>query len=231
MDSKKPCWHLSNSTLTQQANLRDIRKKIVNSCCLAEQASAGDIQAVLPDEDIGSITLCQDSDEDLSNSIIDTSLISNNDNATIAPDTIGDDDNSNFGRPYVPFSVEEVSLVKTLSVWSNHNVRVIGRASPANNADYNLWSLVSIGEEGGPFSIFVDMKLVNFPSPDCLIQVFGELQILKNNPTPIILAKFFRDFSSVDIFYHSKAVEELKKYIPHFIDRRNSQPRILDDSV
>lgn len=228
MDSEKPCWHLSNPTLSQQANLRDIRKKIVNSCCLADQTSVSDIQTVLQDQDIASITLCHDSDEELSNSIINTSLMSDDENPTIATGTIND--NCNFGRPYVPFSVEEVSLVRTLSLWSNHNVRVIGRASPSKDADFNLWSLVSIGEEGGPFSICVDMRLVNFPSADAPIQVFGEIQMLKNNSAPMILAKFFRDFSSVDVFYHNKAVEELKKYIPHFIERRNSQTRMLDDS-
>lgn len=234
MDSEeqKPCWHLTNPTLSQQANLREIRKKIVDSCCRADQTSASDIQAVVQDEDVGSMTLCHDSDEELSNSIVNASLMSVDDDAPTSVETINrkEIDYSNFGRPYVPFSVEEVSLVRTLSMWSNHNVRVVGVASPVNNLNYNLWSLVSIGEEGGPFSIIVDMRLVSFPSKDCPIQVFGEIQMSEKNPSPMILAKFFRDFSSVDIFYYNKAVEELKKYIPHFVDKGNSQMRILDDS-
>ncbi|XP_034240860.1 uncharacterized protein LOC117645064 isoform X1 [Thrips palmi] len=229
MDPEKPCWHRSDPTFSQKVTLRKESEKVVKSCCLVDQTSVGDIQAVVQNEDIASVTLCHDSDEELLNSMIDNSCISNDGSAPETIDNV-DDDYSNSSRPYVPFSIEEVSLVKTLSVWSNRNVRVIGTASPIENVDYNMWKLVSIGEEGGPFSISVDLRLVNFPSANCPIQIFGELQMLKNNTTPVILAKFFRDFSSVDIFYHNKSVEELKKYIPHFIDRRNSQTRMLDDS-
>ncbi|KAJ1527910.1 hypothetical protein ONE63_007845 [Megalurothrips usitatus] len=121
-------------------------------------------------------------------------------------------------RPHVPCSVEEISLITNLDCWSNCNVRVIGNVSPTPHSTY--WTLVSIGEEGGPFSVSVDLGLIDkYPSPGLQVQVFGEIRMSDSNP--VIQAKFFRDFSSVDIFFYNKGLEVVKKHAPHFVGRKN----------
>lgn len=207
--------NLGISPIMKPRNSIDPVKKSPN---LVDETTSEDFTCVLHDNDI---TICpseEDSDyfEEIGATSPNTS-ITNNGSSQFSETEV-------HSRPYVPFSTEEVSLVKSLDCWSNCNVRVIGSMSPTR-INCNLWSLESVGEEGGPFCILVDIKLLMAVPPiDSPVQVFGEIQMMLNSvkPRPFILAKFYRDFSSVDLSYYCKALEELKKYVPHFIKKRKT---------
>ncbi|KAJ1532343.1 hypothetical protein ONE63_000947 [Megalurothrips usitatus] len=209
--------HPTSPTLSQCSPLCEVGGQDLTYCHAGEDATT-DFKSLL-DDDIVSQSQISNNDNsfdfDLGSSIVDTSINScSSRDSGVQP----------VNRPFVPSSVEEISLVASLDRWSNCNVRVIGKVSPIANSDY--WTLVSIGEEGGPFSVAVDMGLISrYPSPDLQVQVFGEIHMCESNP--VIQAKFFRDFSSVDIFFYNKGLEVVKKYAPHFIgEKRRVQPSV-----
>ncbi|KAK3930799.1 GTPase Era [Frankliniella fusca] len=209
---QSPCLQHCREQLLQCDALCNIRKSIVASCQKAEEATIDDFKALLDDGEIFNLTELEGSNCDyhvFTDSILNSTTASNESETGNTIQAVN--------KPFVPFSVEEVSLVRTLACWSNHNVRVIGKISPSLNGFTNIWLLSSIGEEGGPFTIKVDLKLLKeFPADNSSVQVFGEMQF-SSDSSPLILAKFFRDFSSVDLFYFNKGLEEVKKFVPHFI--------------
>lgn len=211
--TKSPCPHHSSTRFSQCASFRSIRKSILDSCQKAEEANIDDFKALLDDGEIFDMTRLESNNygyDALADSILNSTTASNDSDSNNAVQAL-------LNKPFVPFSVEELSLVKSLTCWSNHNIRVIGRISPTADSFSNLWLLSSIGEEGGPFSIEINFKLVNeFPVVHSTIQVFGEIQF-SSDSRPVILAKFYRDLSLVDLFYFNKGLEEVKKFVPHFV--------------
>lgn len=207
------CNRHDDPILSQCTAFREVRNPIVNSCSNVKDVTIDEFESVLKDSDVSRLKQLEESNDVLATSFVESSFHS---------DSTDDENNfSSTNSPHVPFSVEEVSLVKSLACWSNRNVRVIGTVSPPSNPESTIWSLNSIGEEGGPFSVAVDMKLLNpFPQAYSQVQIFGEVQVV-NKSDPLILAKLFRDFSAVDIYHYQKVTEKLHEFVPHFINSKS----------
>ena len=111
-------------------------------------------------------------------------------------------------RPFVPVSLEELSKVKSLKDWTNRNVRVVGMVVVPSH-------LMSMFEDGGPYSIELDMSLLATPllcsRP---VQVFGELNVTLG--ITCVKVYFSREMDG-DIQSYQKMLELQKKYIPHIL--------------
>lgn len=114
-----------------------------------------------------------------------------------------------LSKPYVPMAIEELSEVTRLKHWANVKVRVLGRVLLPSK-------LVSVFEQGGPYSIALDLHLLDmYPQHNTNIQVYGE--VVLRLATPQIKVFFFRKLDGLDVESYLKAIELQKKYIPHFI--------------
>lgn len=112
-------------------------------------------------------------------------------------------------KPYVPMAIEELSKVTSLKHWANVKVRVVGRVILPS-------TLVSVVEQGGPYSIALDLQLLEvYPQDDTKIQLYGEVEVCL--ATPQIKVFFFRKLDGLDVESYHKSIELQKKYIPHFI--------------
>jgi hypothetical protein len=114
-----------------------------------------------------------------------------------------------LSKPYVPMTIEELSQVTSLKHWANVKVRVVGRVILPS-------TLISVFEQGGPYSITLDMHLLDvYPQDNTNSQLYGEVELCFG--TPQIKVFFFRKLDGLDIESYHKAIELQKKYIPHFI--------------
>jgi hypothetical protein len=114
-----------------------------------------------------------------------------------------------LSKPYVPMFIEELSKVTSLKHWANVKVRVVGRVRLPS-------TLVSVFERGGPYSIALDLHLLDvYPQHNTNIQVYGEVEIC--SAVPEIRVFFFRKLDGLDVESYNRAVQLQKKYIPHFI--------------
>lgn len=106
-------------------------------------------------------------------------------------------------------TIEELSQVTSLKHWANVKVRVVGRVILPS-------TLISVFEQGGPYSITLDMHLLDvYPQDNTNSQLYGEVELCFG--TPQIKVFFFRKLDGLDIESYHKAIELQKKYIPHFI--------------
>jgi hypothetical protein len=106
-------------------------------------------------------------------------------------------------------AIEELSKVTSLNHWANVKVRVVGRVILPS-------TLVSVFEQGGPYSIALDLHLLGvYPQHNTNIQVYGEVELCL--ATPQITVFFFRKLDGLDVESYHKAIDLQKKYIPHFI--------------
>lgn len=112
-------------------------------------------------------------------------------------------------KPYVPVAIEEISKVTSLKHWANVKVRVVGRVILPS-------TLISVFEQGGPYSIALDLHLLEvYPQDNTDIQLYGEVELCFAKPQ--IRVFFFRKLDGLDVESYHKAIELQKKYIPHFI--------------
>ena len=117
--------------------------------------------------------------------------------------------------PYLQFSVEEASSITCLTHWSNLKARLVGRLSqfdPLTGAG----RLEALGE-GTVTSIALSFALVldaviDWLTEGILVQVFGELQVLKGKPLVCVhLASGCRGLDA-SAYYH--AVCRIQSFLP-----------------
>ncbi|XP_043245811.1 uncharacterized protein LOC122393654 [Amphibalanus amphitrite] len=117
----------------------------------------------------------------------------------------------NDSAAHVRTSLEELSCVVTTTGWPSLRLRALGWLrgyQVATNSGY----LESVGEPLGPHTVPVDLRLVDSPPANKLVEVFGELQIVDGRPC--ILAKFFSEADGVDATLYHRATQKLADRYP-----------------
>ena len=117
--------------------------------------------------------------------------------------------------PYLQFSVEEASSITCLTHWSNLKARLVGRLlqfDPLTGAG----RLEAVGEGtvtsiGLSFALVLD-AVIDWLTEGILVQVFGELQVLKGKPlVRVHLASLCR---GLDCEAYYRAVCRIQSFLP-----------------
>ena len=117
--------------------------------------------------------------------------------------------------PYLQFSVEEASSITCLTHWSNLKARLVGRLSqfdPLTGAG----RLEALGE-GTVTSIALSFALVldaviDWLTEGILVQVFGELQVLKGKP--LVCVHLASGCRGLDASAYYRAVCRIQSFLP-----------------
>jgi len=117
--------------------------------------------------------------------------------------------------PYLQFSVEEASSITCLTHWSNLKARLVGRLSqfdPLTGAG----RLEAVGE-GTVTSIALSFALVldaliDWLTEGILVQVFGELQVLKGKP--LVCVHLASGCRGLDASAYYRAVCRIQSFLP-----------------
>ena len=117
--------------------------------------------------------------------------------------------------PYLQFSVEEASSITCLTHWSNLKARLVGRLlqfDPLTGSG----RLEAVGEGtvtsiGLSFALVLD-AVIDWLTEGILVQVFGELQVLKGKPlVRVHLASLCR---GLDTAAYYRAVCRIQSFLP-----------------
>ena len=121
-------------------------------------------------------------------------------------------------NPYIPYELDELTVLKSVKNWTNTRVRVFGKVGEsihqAPGSALELRYLHSVGEEK-PSNIVVNFSLIseilnrNFDEGS-VVQILGDLQIFDTiiggiRYSFVVNAHIIRDFSKVDPTLYHKA--------------------------
>ena len=101
--------------------------------------------------------------------------------------------------PHVMHSVEELSVVRDLANWSNHNVQFIGKLFLGIDGVYMCEGI----EKNSSAKIGVDFTLTaQIPPRNVVVRIWGEIELQHNLTAaiPIVKAKVCNFFSSKTYF-------------------------------
>lgn len=121
--------------------------------------------------------------------------------------------------PFCFFSIEELSLVKSLKNWNNVKVCPVGTVD-YNTFDMNECYLNSLGESGS-WKILLNVSSLEVnPAPHTTLQVYGMLSIQEENP--IINVFFVRNLRTADLSLFVESNRLMQKYVPRSIHVRKN---------
>uniref|UniRef100_A0A1B6I8M4 Uncharacterized protein n=1 Tax=Homalodisca liturata TaxID=320908 RepID=A0A1B6I8M4_9HEMI len=134
---------------------------------------------------------------------------------------------SSESKPFMFFSVEDLSLVKSLKHWTNTKVCPVGLVM-YNCTDQQCY-LHSVMEKG-QWSILLDTSLLlEIPNLETLLQIFGTLEVV--NGLSRVKVNFYRNLGSVDLPLFVESYKLMQKYVPDFVKTIECEKEAnLDDS-
>uniref|UniRef100_A0A1B6KAW6 Uncharacterized protein n=1 Tax=Graphocephala atropunctata TaxID=36148 RepID=A0A1B6KAW6_9HEMI len=116
-------------------------------------------------------------------------------------------------KPFVFFSVEELSLVKCLKHWANNKVCAVGLVIYDREDQQSYLQSVM---EKGHWKISLDTSLLlEIPNLEKLLQIFGVLEII--NGSSRVKVNFYRNLVSVNLPLFVESYKLMQKYIPEFV--------------
>uniref|UniRef100_A0A1B6G485 Uncharacterized protein n=1 Tax=Cuerna arida TaxID=1464854 RepID=A0A1B6G485_9HEMI len=121
---------------------------------------------------------------------------------------------SSGSKPFMFFSIEELSLVKSLKHWTNTKVCPVGLVM-CNFTDQQCY-LQSVMEKG-QWNILLDTSLLpEIPNLKTLLQIFGTLEVI--NGLSRVKVNFYRNIGCVDLPLFVESYKLMQKYVPDFVE-------------